>query len=369
MFDPMMLAGVWIPPPSQAAVAWNHAVDVAWGVNRLVEVAFFAWIFASGAGRRIHGWLFVRRGRRPYVTLVSFGWLCVLVVFLLRLPANWYQHMMYPGSDADTFGEWFNAQISNLAPWAVAVPCLIWLPSWLMRWSPRRWWLWSGALAAPVALLLLFVQPLWESLGTSMHPLDDPVLAAQIEDIASRQGLDHARVMVGGDDTTVIGLGPTNRIVLQADLPQRETPAQIRFTVAHELKHYLAGDNWKAWLIAVALVTIMAGAGAWAMRLYPRAATEGPGTVLPLLMTVWLVTWIVFLPTFLAFNRTIERDADRFALNVTHENDAAIALFRTWLNDTELPESDLFGRLFRANHPSTAERIRMADALRDTGSR
>src|SRR5436309_206415 len=83
------------------------------------------------------------------------------------------------------------------------------------------------------------------------------------------RGVTDIPVVVGGDDTTALGLGPTNRIILQQDLARKETAAQIRFTIAHELKHYLLGDNWKALAIAAGL--FLAGfwladrCGAWAI--------------------------------------------------------------------------------------------------------
>jgi STE24 endopeptidase len=147
-----------------------------------------------------------------------------------------------------------------------------------------------------------------------------------------------------------------------------ENPAQIRFTIAHELKHYVEGDNWKAWAISVVLVLLIGGVyhvfgsvvvRRWGLRRFGFDSIADPRS-LPLLAICCLVLWTAVLPVFLVFNRHIERAADRFGLALSGEQPAAIALFRSWHTETEMPEPDLIGRLFRANHPPTSERIRLA---------
>ena len=64
------------------------------------------------------------------------------------------------------------------------------------------------------------------------------------------------------------GLGPTNRIVLQTNLASVESPDQIGFTIGHELKHYVMGDNWKALAIIAAFLL----AGFWLTDRLGRAA-------------------------------------------------------------------------------------------------
>ena len=55
------------------------------------------------------------------------------------------------------------------------------------------------------------------------------MLAAKIELLAARCGVAHIPVFVGGNEDTVVGLGPTNRIILDKDIFRNETPDQITF--------------------------------------------------------------------------------------------------------------------------------------------
>jgi STE24 endopeptidase len=132
----------------------------------------------------------------------------------------------------------------------------------------------------------------------------------------------------------VVGLGPTNRIILDRDIYKTENPDQIEFTVGHELKHYLKGDNYKALAIIAGLML----AGFWlADRRGPRvagAAFPGPfgfselkdPASLPLLVLISDgCSWLCVTPFFNLFARHIEHEADRFGLELTHEEPADVA--------------------------------------------
>ncbi|WP_213947458.1 M48 family metalloprotease [Luteibacter sp. dw_328] len=350
------------------AVTWNHVVDGVWVVNRMAVVAVLSLILATGWGSRLYGWLGrLFRGWR-YPTFVAYGWILLALCLTAQLPGSYFQHANYPGPDPDSFGEWLAGAFGALVPCMLGVGILGWVPFLFMRRSPRRWWLWLGAVSAPVLLALFVVQPVWTSRASELHPLNDGVLAKEIRKLAAQCGLESTEVIVGGSDTHVVGVGGASAIVLQSDLQRLENPAQIRFTIAHELKHYVEGDNWKAWAISVALVLLIGGVyhvfgsvvvRRWGLRRFGFDSISDPRS-LPLLAICCLVMWTAVLPVFLVFNRHIEREADRFGLALSGEQPAAIALFRSWHTETEMPETDLIGRLFRANHPPTSERIRMA---------
>src|ERR1700723_3704693 len=145
----------------------------------------------------------------------------------------------------------------------------MWLPYRFIAKSPRRWWLYCALALLPVAFLAMVAWPVWvDPLTTTYKPLDDRALEARIETLAARCGIAHIPVLVGGNSTRVTGLGPTNRIVLQSNLASAETPDQIVFTIGHELKHYVMGDNWKG----LATIAACLLAGFWLTDRLGRAA-------------------------------------------------------------------------------------------------
>ncbi|MGA7437691.1 MAG: M48 family metalloprotease [Luteibacter sp.] len=352
------------------AVTWNHVVDLVWVVNRIAVLAVFILVLATGWGSIRYGRLRRLFRERSYPSLVAYGWVLAVLWLVIQLPGNFYQHAKYPAPDADSFGEWLTGQVGLLLPVMLSIAVLAWLPYRLMRWSPRRWWLWLGAVSAPALLAVFVLQPVWTVRASGLRPLQDTSLSAEIRSLAAQCGVAHPEVVVGGDDTHVVGLGGASAIVLQSDLQKVEDPAQIRFTIAHELKHYVEGDNWKAWAISVALVLLIGGTFHFAGRpLAKRWKRQfgfdeiGDPRSLPLLAVCTVLVWTAVLPLFLSYNRHIERDADRFGLALSGERHAAVTLFRSWTDKLALPDTDTFGRLIRANHPSTSERIRMAETF------
>jgi STE24 endopeptidase len=144
------------------------------------------------------------------------------------------------------------------------------------------------------------------------------------------------------------------------------------FTAGHELKHYVEGDNWKALAIIVGL--LLAGfflvdrmGRVWIAR---RARWFGfddladPASF-PLIIMLLSVLWLAASPALNLFTRHIEREADRFGLELTHENRAMGELFANEITQHgEVADWDLFFIVFRATHPSNAERIRFANEYR-----
>jgi Zn-dependent protease with chaperone function len=369
-------AGLAVPQDSARSIALGHQLDVYWIAGKLLGLLIPAGFLFSGAGARLRRFCGRIGCGIRYATLVWFGCAYVLLDALLNLPLDYLRHYRLPASlgwlGNETPGGWLLDQLPPLAVFMAGVILFLWIPYTLIRRSPRRWWLWSAALLTVAALFVLIVQPIWiKPLTTTYAPLADKTLRTQIDALVQRCGIRDIPIVVGGGDTSVLGLGPTNRVILQHDLSRLETPAQIRFTVGHELKHYVMGDNWKALAIAAALLLggfwITHRLGGWSISRWHRRfgfdRLDDPAS-LPLFVFCLSALWLAVTPAFLAFDRHIEAEADRFGLELTHENDAAARMFASWAGGAELAEPGWFERTFRATHPSVAERIRMANSYR-----
>ena len=72
---------------------------------------------------------------------------------------------------------------------------LIWLPYWLIRRSPRRWWLYTAILSLPVMFFVMLVEPIWVApLFNHFGPMHDKQLEAQILALADEAGIEGGRV-------------------------------------------------------------------------------------------------------------------------------------------------------------------------------
>jgi Zn-dependent protease with chaperone function len=238
--------------------------------------------------------------------------------------------------------------------------------------SPRRWWLYCGLALIPVAFLALVALPVWaKPLTTNYKPLEDRPFETRIKALAVRCGVANIPVFVGGDSTRMDGLGPTNRIVLQTSLASVESRDQIEFTIGHELKHYVMGDNWKALTIIAAFLL----AGFWLTDRLGRAAIRrfswlwgfselSDPASLPLVVFILTFLWLAILSFFNMFARHIELEADRFGLELTHQNHAAAMIFVRDAQTSLAPDWGTFFVIFQADHPSIRTRIEFANSYK-----
>jgi STE24 endopeptidase len=75
--------------------------------------------------------------------------------------------------------------------------------------------------------------------------------------------------------------------------------------------------------------------------------------------------WLAILPFFNLFSRHIELEADRFGLELTHQNHEAAMVFVGDVQSGKVaPDWDTFFLIFLARHPSVAQRIEFANSYK-----
>jgi Zn-dependent protease with chaperone function len=263
---------------------------------------------------------------------------------------------------------------------------VLWVPYLLLARSPARWWLWSGALSLPFFVLVLllaptFIAPLFNKFG----PMHDKDLEAQVLSVAAQSGVEGARVFEVNKsvDTEkvnayVTGVGQSKRIVLWDTLLARLSPPQTRFVVGHELGHYVLGHVLVSILISSALTLVglygASRAGGFLLaRFGDRFGFHQLADVasLPLLMLMLSVFSFVISPAALALSRYHEHEADRFGLELTHDNEAGASAFvALQKQNLGVPRPGALYKFFRASHPPIGERVDFMNEYRpwETGA-
>lgn len=361
--SPIFLAGVAVPEASAAAIEAFHQRELIWAVGQLAALAFPALLLFSGLSARLRTLCARTTGGRRTPALILFAALYLVLAALVSGAIDWWRDQ-----PAD-IAPWLIGELAPLLARIIAAALFLWIPFALMRRFPRLWWLLSAAALVPVAFLVLVALPVVvDPLTAHYEPLKDKALSATIASLAARCGVTGIPVFIGGDDDTVVGLGPTKRIFLEDDIQKHETPDQIAFTVSHELKHYVIGDNWTGLAIIAALLFaglfLVHGIGRRAVGRFGIERPDDPAA-LPLYMLILTAFWLCMLPAFNWEARHIEFEADRFGLELSHQNEAAAQLFAGWITkDGAMADYDLFFKLFRQTHPSLAERIRFANTYK-----
>jgi STE24 endopeptidase len=381
--DTAAVAAVPVPEPSALAVRYHRSGNLLWAGATALDLLLPAALLFTGLSARLRR-LAARIARGRWLpTVAGYGAAYVLIQSLVFLPLSWYagfvrQHAY--GLSTETAGEWLADWGKAVAISAVFAALFLWIPYLLLRASPRRWWLWTGLLTAPLTALALIVVPLWIApLFDEFGRMRDRALEERIHRLAERAGIPDSRIFeVRKSDETrrvnayVTGFGNTKRIVLWDTLVDRMHPDEVAVVVGHEMGHFVLRHTLTIILGVTLLVTLslyvvhrLAG---WLIQRFHRRfgfdRLEDVASV-PLLSLVGSAVVLAASPAALAVSRWQEREADRFALEITRDNVAAARAFAQLQEDNLMvPRTGLLYKLWRAGHPDLADRIEFANRYR-----
>jgi STE24 endopeptidase len=350
----------------------------------LIGVAAGLLLLFTGLAQRFRDIARARATGRWGRVLVFFT-LYSLAMFVLLLPLAWYADFALEhrfGFTTQTLAAWGKDQLKALAfqIFAVGVVPLLALAWRAVETSPRRWWLWLALGTLPVSTAIVLLQPLvFDPLFNHFTPLRDEVLREQILALGARADVPARNVYevdmsarTNKINAYVSGFGASQRIVLWDTALKRLAKDEILFVMGHEMGHYVLQHIWRG-LLLVALGAfaafwlvgwlVRAFLGAFGDRLGVREA--GDLAAIPLVIAMLsLVTWLGE-PITNAVSRGVEHEADVFALELTHDNDAGARSFLKMAQGNRSdPEPATWVRLMLYTHPPLGDRIRFALAYR-----
>jgi len=379
--DSLATVPVPVPEPTPLALRYDFGNNVLWVVDTLVGLLVPGVILFTGWSARLRTWAARVTAGRPRMTLLLYVAAFVVLTSLATVPLDFYESFMREhayGLSNQTLGKWLGDSVKALVLSSLVAPLGALLLYRLVRWSPRRWWLWSTAAALPLLAFVYLVVPIWISpLFNKYGPLDDKTLEASILAEARRAGIEGSRVFQVNKsvDTKAIsayvtGFGASKRIVLYDTIIEKLTPEEIRFVVGHEmghfvLRHVLLGLMGSWLLLGISLFTIARVADGLLTRYGTRFGfdrLDDPAS-LPLFLLVSSIVSLAATPLVLAGSRYLEHEADRFGLELTRSNHAAATAFvKLQQENLGIPRPGLFYTIFRGSHPSLADRIEFANS-------
>jgi STE24 endopeptidase len=245
-----------------------------------------------------------------------------------------------------------------------------------IRVSPEHWWAIAGVAFALLIVGLTNLAPiLLLPLFYSVKPLDRDSLRSRLLALADRAG---ARVLGAYEwglasktkkaNAALAGIGATRRILVSDTMLAEYSDDEIEVVLAHEIAHHVHGDIWKGVAFESALIV---GGFYLAARMLAALATPlglaGVDDVagLPLLLLAAGAVSLLMVPVAHAMSRAFERNADRFALDLTRNPSAFITAMRRLgaQNLAEEHPSRIVQWLFYS-HPPIRERIAAAQAFK-----
>ena len=321
---------------------------------------------------------------RRWLQFVLFGPTLLLIFGILLLPtAAWDQWRMRRfGMSVQGWGawlgDWTTSEIATALGGAVAIGLLY----YMIRRSPRRWWLFLWALALPLVVLLVFIQPVAiDPLFETLEPLSisHPDLADSIEVLAGRGGLSispqHIYLLkTDGNsaeaDASSEGFGPTKSVFVMDSLIASGPRAAVLHEVGHEIGHFMFTLDWIVFAICVPLSLVLLyfihrsfvwALGRWGAQWNIRGPDDWAS--LPVLAFIVSLILIIFTPAANTLSRYREHEADRHGLDlvdgiVPNVREAGARAFQEY-GEANLadPDPPAFIEWWLFDHPPVNERI------------
>jgi STE24 endopeptidase len=361
---------LFAPEEIERARVYHRPLYRALGLDLILELGVLAAIAFGPPG----DWLTGATGGSWWARVVELVALVSGVGTLVRLPLSAWSGWLYErrwGFSTQTLRGWLSDKAKGLVVGvALSSLGLVLLLGAVRAW-PGPW----PAVAAPgaavfVLVLSLLAPPVFERLFNRFWPLPDAELAGELQDLSQRAGVPVRTILVSDasrrtrkHNAYVSGLGPTRRLVLFDTLLEDVPREELRGVVAHELGHrrhrHVAAGTLLGMAGAAAAVLILWGLLSW-HGLLSAAGARGPGDprVVPVVLFAFFVLELAALPFGTWVSRRWERDADRFALQLTGDG-AALEEMHRRLARANLADLDpprlLYALLF--THPTPPERI------------
>ena len=393
-------AAVWLlrPRPAPIAPAPTQASD--WFTGAQIERGQDFdrgqdWLYLAGTGVEAIVLIVLATGRpqvvrraltrataRPLAGTAIVGAGVSVVVAVVTLPIGLAAHdrAVDYGLSVQGTGSWLADAAKSTVIGALVAGVVAAVLGALVRRLPRAWWIPGAGATVAIAAAITWIAPVVLAPLFNKFEKLPPGNPARAEVLRLAHD---AGVRVGGVyrvnasrkvralNAYVDGIGSTRRVVLYDNLISGTDHAELGSVVAHELGHVKHDDILRGLAfiaLAAPLALIFAGAAAAPIARRAGFAPGSPGSVPAYFLAIALAALVVGVPGN-QLSRQVEASADSFALDLTHDPRAFIALQRklttTAVADPRPPAVPAF---LIDTHPSAVQRIGEALAY-ERGSR
>ena len=388
---------VLTPEKRAKAIAYSRAQYLLYFAAIALSLAIYAFFWRIGFAVLLRERV-QRVSARRFVQCVLFAPLFLAAVRVLEFPLDYYwgftlEHRY--GLSAQGFGSWMADWAKDLGLTAVVGIILVWVFYWLVRRSPRLWWLYFWLASIPITLAFILIEPyVVEPLFYRFTPLEktQPALTDRIEKMLGHAGLSIPRSRIYEMNASaktrlvnayVSGLGSSKRVVVWDTTLEKLNSDQTLLVLGHEAGHYVLHHIPKEFALDEMLFLVLFYAGfvvlsrtvgreVGARHGVPLRAVEGIDDLASLPIALLVLTVLVFIasPALNGISRHYEHQADQFGLEVAYgvvadPNTADVQSFQiSGEEDLEDPDPNPFIRFWLYTHPPLEERIRFAASYR-----
>jgi STE24 endopeptidase len=376
-----------LPPDKLAqAIALNKirvSLDIAGSLWGLIVL----WaLLSSRRAMRLDAW---SRGtiKPRWLQGLTFFAVLLFILVLANLPLDAIGHAasLHYGISVQGWPSWFGDQGKGLAvSLVIGVPVAL-LFSWIVRKSPRRYWIWLWLISLPLVLISVFIAPLViDPLFNKFEPLEmtHAALVGKLEEVVARTGtaippermfLMKASEKSNGINAYVTGVGSSKRFVMWDTTTDRMPDDEIMFVFGHESGHYvlnhipkmLAGLMVGLFFVFWACANLAEGMVRRFGKPWNIQSVASRAGFLTLFFA-FSIAGFVLTPVGNIVSRHFEHEADIYGQEAIHglvpdPQKTAVSSFNhlgeAWLDD---PNPNAFVEFWSYSHPSVQRRAEFA---------
>jgi len=371
-----------IPPTDAKAYSYQESKVRFWIVRFAWSFLVPAFFIFSGYAADLMKWL-ERRFKRYVLVVIMFFILYSLIEFIIYLPLNYlggYARAHEYGLSNQGFTSWLINLAKSFVVDTIGGAIIIWIPFLLIKKYPRRWWLYTGMLTIPVLIIATYISPIFiEPMFNKYTKINDTELEQKIQELVSKTTIGECQVFQVDKSTEtkemnayMTGIFNTKRIVLWDTTIAQMEHKEVLSVVAHEMGHYLMGHIWKS-IVLGGLLSILGLYFVNKIALWVLKGSNGTfgfqklwnPAALPLLIIVINLVMFVLNPFINAYSRYIEKEADRFELELVQDNAATLSsTVKLYSGSLTLPRPGLVYKLWNYDHPTYEERVKLASTYK-----
>jgi STE24 endopeptidase len=342
------------------------------------EWLFYFLILILGVSRGFERWARSTTKNGFLQTGIYLFWLS-LASFIAIFPLQFISYKISKTYhiSTQTFPMWMKDELTDFWVNYLIMFIIVSVLYGLMKRFKNRWWLAAWALSVPFTIFMMFLQPvLIDPLYNDFYPLQDKALEQKILTLADKAQIpaDHVFEVNMSEKTNslnayVNGVGSNSRIVLWDTTLDKLTDKEILFVMAHEMAHYVEKHIYIGIVIYLVLSFFGLFLASKLMRGIVANYKEGIKissvsslSSLPLFLLITSMLMFTVSPFSNWISRYQETRADRYAIELTEDKQAAITSFQK-LSKEGLSQVNppLLVKIFRYGHPTMMERLNMLE--------
>ncbi|MCA1056441.1 M48 family metallopeptidase [Rossellomorea aquimaris] len=346
------------------------------------EWLFYFLILIFGVSRGFEKWARGTSKNGFIQTGVYLFWLS-LASFIAIFPLQFISYKISKtyNISTQTFSMWMKDELTDFWVNYLIMFIIVSVLYGLMKKFKNRWWLAAWALSVPFTIFMMFIQPVViDPLYNDFYPLKDKALEEKILTLAERAEIpaDHVFEVNMSEKTNslnayVNGVGANSRIVLWDTTLKQLTDKEILFVMAHEMAHYVEKHIY----IGIAIYLLLSFFGLFLASKLMRGfvanykdefkvSNVSSLSSLPLFLLITSMLMFAVSPFSNWISRYQETRADRYAIEMTGDKEAAITSFQK-LSKVGLSQVNppLLVKIFRYGHPTMMERLNMLEQYDD----